>query len=165
MPIVNIDDIASFATNHGVMVHEKALSVSPEELAMAIQTAFSHVNDPPLVDACCGGFGPLAKYHSLDFARYLELLREMEIADAGVAAKRRHTRVRRSEFSGRRSELVLAMLNSGVPYVCAAPGCEVTDGLTVDHIKALSRGGTDDLANLRFLCLPHNSSKGDRDEA
>lgn len=165
MPIVNIDDLVSFATNYGVMVHEKALSVEPEELAAAVRIAYSHINDPALVAACCGGSGPLANYHNLDFAQYLELLREIEISEAGAAAKKRHTQIRRSEFNSRRSDLVLAMLNSGVPHICAVPGCEITDGLTVDHIKALSRGGTDDLTNLRFLCLPHNSSKGDRDEA
>lgn len=163
MPIVNIDDLVSFATNFGVMVHEKALSVEPEELAAAVRVAYSHLNDPPLAAACCGGSGPLAIYQNLDFAQYLELLREIEISKVGAAAKKRHTQIRRREFNGRRSELVLAMLNAGVPHICAVPECEITDGLTVDHIKALSRGGTDELTNLRFLCLPHNSSKGDRD--
>jgi HNH endonuclease len=165
MPIVNIDGVVSFATNYGVMVHEKALSVGPEELSAAVRLAYSHLNDPPLVAACCGGSGPLANYHNLDFAQYLELLRESEISEAGATAKKRHTQIRRSEFNARRSDLVLAMLNAGIPHICAEPGCEITDGLTVDHIKALSRGGTDELTNLRFLCLPHNSSKGDRDEA
>ncbi|PPU10770.1 hypothetical protein XarjCFBP1022_15035 [Xanthomonas arboricola] len=165
MPIINIDDLVSFATNYGVMVHEKALSVEPEELAAAARIAFSHLNDPALVAACCGGSGPLANYHKLDFAQYLELLREIEISETGAAAKKRHTQIRRSEFNSRRSDLVLAMLNSGVPHICAVPGCDITSGLTIDHIKALSHGGTDDLTNLRFLCSPHNSSKGDRDEA
>lgn len=164
MPFVNIDDLVSFATNHGVMVHEKALSVEPEELAAVVRIAYSHLNDPALVAACCGGRGPLANYRNLDFAEYLELLREIEISEAGVAEKKRHTQIRRSEFNNLRSDLVLAMLNSGVPHICAVPGCDITSGLTIDHIKALSRGGTDDLTNLRFLCFPHNSSKGDRDE-
>ncbi len=164
MPIVNIDGLVSFATNYGVMVHEQALLVTPEELSKAVRTAYTHINNPPLVAACCSGSGPLAAYSNLDFPRYLELLREIEITEAGVSAKKHHTAVRRSQFNGRRSDLVLAMLNAGVSYVCAAPGCSITDALTVDHITALSRGGTDDLRNLRFLCLPHNSSKGDRDE-
>ncbi len=165
MPIVNINGLVSFATNYGVLVHEEALSVSPEELADAVRLAYAHLNDPPLAAACCGGAGPLANYRNLDFGQYLDLLREIEIAEAGITAKKFHAKVRRSEFNGRRSGLVLAMLNSGVPHVCAIPGCNVSDGLTVDHIKALSRGGTDDLANLRFMCLPHNSAKGDRDQA
>ena len=164
MPIVTIDGLVSFATNYGVMVHEKALSVEPEELAAAVRIAYSHLNDPALVAACCGGGGLLANYSNLDFANYLELLREIEISDAGGAAKKQHTKIRRSEFNSRRSDLVLAMLNAGIPHICAISECEITDGLTVDHIRALSRGGTDDLSNLRFLCLPHNSSKGDRDE-
>ncbi len=36
------------------------------------------------------------------------------------------------------------------------------EDLTIDHIAPLSKGGTDDLDNLRFLCRSHNSKKGDR---
>lgn len=40
--------------------------------------------------------------------------------------------------------------------------CPATSGLTIDHIKPVSRGGTDDLTNLQTLCQPCNSSKGAR---
>lgn len=165
MPIIHIDSLVSFSTNHGVMVHERALSVTPEELSAAVHTAYAHINDPPLVDACCGSNGPLAAYRELAYSRYLELLRAIEISEAGAEAKQHHTKVRRSAFNSQRSHLVLAMLNANVPYVCVVPGCNTTDSLTVDHIRPLSLGGTDELENLRFLCRPHNSAKGDRDEA
>lgn len=164
MPIVIIDGLVSFAANRGVQVHEKALTASPEELARAVRAAFSHMDDPPLVDACCGGRGPLANYASLEYREYLALLRQIEIAEAGTLAKKEHTRRRRAEFDSRRSHLVLAMLDRGVPYVCAIADCGVSRELTVDHIKALSRGGTDEPENLRFLCRAHNSSKGDSEQ-
>lgn len=165
MPMIHIDGIVSFATNYGVVVHEEALEVAPETLANAVHLAYSHINDPPLVDACCGAMGPLASYINLKFEEYLELLREIEIEEAGKAAKKTHTKNRRMSFNARRSQLVLAMLDAGKPYVCDFPDCGAAENLTVDHIKPLSRGGTDDLENLRFLCRRHNSAKGDRDEA
>lgn len=165
MPIVKIGDLVEFSTNYGVMVTEKALALTPEKLVETLRLAFAHINDPPLVDACCGSTGPLAHYITLEFERYLELLREIEIAEAGTAEKKRLSRRRRSEFNGKHASIVLAMLDAGVPYVCAIPSCGTTDQLTVDHIRPLSRGGTDDLANLRFLCRSHNSAKGDRHEA
>jgi 5-methylcytosine-specific restriction endonuclease McrA len=164
MPLININGLVSFATNYGVLVHEKARSATPQELFDAVQTAYAHINDPPLVDACCGGRGPLAEYLELSFEDYLSALREIEVSLAGAAAKKEHTKVRRSEFNRERSSLVLAMLDAGVPYACAMPGCGAIVKLTVDHIRALSRGGTDEIENLRFLCLPHNSAKGDRNE-
>lgn len=168
-PIIEVDGLVS-VSNCGVDVNEKALLATPEELWTAVQTAYSVLNNPPpqLLDAWCGGCGSLSGYDHLDFSEYLDLLREIEITEAAVAAqrvaKKHHTKVRRSEFNRQRSALVLAMLDAGIPYVCSLTDCNVTEALTVDHIKPLSRGGTDDLKNLRFLCLPHNSSKGDRNE-
>lgn len=40
--------------------------------------------------------------------------------------------------------------------------CGSRHDLTVDHIVALSRGGTNDLNNLQILCRTDNSSKGAR---
>ncbi len=69
---------------------------------------------------------------------------------------------RRAAFNAVRSELVLEMLDAGMDYVCAADGCNECEDLTVDHIHPLSRGGTDGLSNLQFMCRHHNSAKGDR---
>lgn len=38
--------------------------------------------------------------------------------------------------------------------------CGTTEDLTIDHILALSKGGTNDLDNIQILCVSHNSSKG-----
>lgn len=163
MPTVNVNEYLSFSPRNGVSINEKSLSYCPDDVFQALRIAFSHMDDKPLIDACCGGTGPLAGYSEIDYPDYLEILRETRVKAAGDAAKAAHTRARRAEFNSRRSHLVLAMLNHGIQYVCAEPGCGATEGLTVDHIKALSRGGTDDLDNLRFLCLRHNSAKRDRD--
>ena len=161
MPLIHIGKLLSFAPNVGVLVHEEALDVSAEELFQAIHTAYSHMNNQHLFEACHGGMGPLAKYRNLQYEDYLRLLDEIKAAEAGAMAKKRHTRIRRAEFNSKRSHLVLAMLDAGIPHVCAIPGCEVLDRLTIDHIKALSRGGTDELSNLRFLCQQHTGLKRD----
>ena len=81
---------------------------------------------------------------------------------AARAAKKIHTKRRRAQFDRVRDDLVLKLLAAGRAYVCAKDGCPVNHNLHVDHITALSKGGTDDLVNLQFLCGPHNSEKGDR---
>lgn len=39
--------------------------------------------------------------------------------------------------------------------------CGATKKLTVDHIRPLSRGGTNDVHNLQCLCVTCNKAKGD----
>lgn len=43
-------------------------------------------------------------------------------------------------------------------FKCAK--CASIDHLTIDHIKPLARGGTNDIGNLQTLCRPCNSAKG-----
>ncbi|MCZ6690093.1 MAG: HNH endonuclease signature motif containing protein [Planctomycetota bacterium] len=40
--------------------------------------------------------------------------------------------------------------------------CSVTFDLTLDHVDARSRGGSDRPVNLRILCRSHNSQKEDK---
>jgi 5-methylcytosine-specific restriction endonuclease McrA len=42
---------------------------------------------------------------------------------------------------------------------CRYPGCEVAEGLEVDHIVALELGGRDRDDNLQALCVPHHKAK------
>jgi 5-methylcytosine-specific restriction enzyme A len=42
---------------------------------------------------------------------------------------------------------------------CRYPGCEVAEGLEVDHIVALELGGRDRDDNLQALCGPHHRQK------
>lgn len=165
MVFVTIENLVTFAPNIGVLVEREAVNEPPEKLAEAVRIAFSHMEDQPLVDACCGGCGPLADMGQISYETYLDLLRKCEIQQAAERAKKDHTRQRRAEFNSRRSDLVLKMIEAGVPYICAVSDCGVHEELTVDHIVPLSRGGTDDLENLQFLCQSHNSAKGDRKDA
>lgn len=161
MPFVTIEGAISFATNHGVIVEKAALDLSPERLYEFIHIAYSHINDDILTDACCGGRGLLAAFHTINFQDYLQLKEDYRITSATRSAKQVHTSHRRKDFNSIRSDLVLALIDSGVKYVCAASECSITDDLTIDHVIPLSRGGSDDLENLQFLCRPHNSTKGD----
>ena len=162
MTFVKIGNILNFSSNNGVILEEGALDVSATDLQDAVRTAFSHLQDEILLDACCGSCGPLAFRGELTYEEYLDAIRLYELEKAALGAKRRHTKSRRAFFDSIRDQLILRMIDAGVPYVCAFEGCGVHESLTVDHVLPLSRGGTDDLANLQFLCVSHNSGKGDR---
>lgn len=71
------------------------------------------------------------------------------------------TRARRIEFRGNYGALMLALLDRD-GYKCSVKGCMELENLTIDHITPMSKGGTDDLSNLRLMCKSHNSQKGDR---
>ena len=68
------------------------------------------------------------------------------------------TKRRRSQFSSKYDALVLALIERGDSYCCQE--CGKSEDLTIDHIVPLSKGGTDDLDNLRWLCRKCNSRKG-----
>jgi 5-methylcytosine-specific restriction protein A len=47
-------------------------------------------------------------------------------------------------------------------YTCQV--CDrVTDELEVDHITPLARGGSDDMSNLRAICVPCHKTKTARE--
>lgn len=68
---------------------------------------------------------------------------------------------RRALFESRKEEFKQALIERDT-FICAWPGCFISKYLTIDHITPISKGGTDDLSNLRFLCRGHNSVKGNR---
>ena len=162
MPYVEIKDVLTFSSNNGVNLEWGALDLSPQELYETVKTAFGHLDDQPLKDACCGGTGPLSTLGKIQYEDYVQLLREASIQDAAEEVKKTHTKIRRTTFQRLRSDLLLAMIEAGVRYECAHPDCSIYQCLTIDHLVPLSRGGTDDLSNLQFLCQSHNSAKGDR---
>jgi 5-methylcytosine-specific restriction endonuclease McrA len=172
-PIIHIESLVSFNPGIGVLVHQQALSVSTQRLFDLVKLAHSHMDDEALCDAWHGGVGPVAEYLELTYDQYLDILEREYLGDweqerideAAKNAKRDHTSIRRRQFQAHRSRLALAMIDARIPYVCAILGCNSIANLTIDHILALSRGGTDELQNLRFLCRSHNSAKSDKDEA
>ena len=92
---------------------------------------------------------------------FLAAYEDAQIRAASVEKKQQLSAVRRKQFSFTRPELELALIERD-GYVCSHADCNVTSNLTIDHIVALSKGGTDDLTNLRFLCRSHNSAKGNQ---
>ena len=66
---------------------------------------------------------------------------------------------RRSSFAKKRNQLMLAVIDRD-GYKCQH--CGIDKSLTVDHILALSIGGSDDIENLQLLCRPCNSRKNDK---
>lgn len=57
-------------------------------------------------------------------------------------------------------ERVRALVLASGGRRCAS--CGATSRLSIDHITPVVRGGTNDPSNLQVLCVPCNSSKGDR---
>ena len=77
-----------------------------------------------------------------------------------LQTKRDATKIRRKEFNQKRSQLLLSMFAAGKQYKCSYQGCDSKENLHIDHILPLSKGGTDEIKNLQFLCGKHNSIKG-----
>jgi hypothetical protein len=48
-------------------------------------------------------------------------------------------------------------------FTCLYPGCNVKPATSVDHVKPLSKGGTNTYDNLQLLCVNHNKAKGDEE--
>ena len=91
----------------------------------------------------------------------LEYVSAKEGAAHAKEVKRELVRRRRSHFNARRAQLMLALIYRD-GYRCQQLGCSAMDDLTIDHIIRLSKGGSDDLDNLRIMCRTHNSEKGDQ---
>lgn len=155
-----------FAGSGDVWLEPAAVELTPIELADAVETAFRHSRDWPLVESHCSGEGPFSAFETISLEAYLHRLAEWEAAnrraEASARAKQRAIRRRRSDFESQRDQILLAMIAAGREYVCAHPGCEVCESLTIDHSEPLSKGGSDEIHNLRFLCNRHNAAKGDR---
>lgn len=151
---IEINEAVEIAGNWGVHINENAVAMDPLELHAAIKLGFEHACDEHLQDACCGGHNLLNERKGtgrggrFTLAEYLDVCKEIDyqnaLAEATRAAKRHHVKRRRAQYSAARSELALAMINAGVPYVCASPDCDIMQDLTIDHIVPVSRGSTDE---------------------
>ncbi|WP_428409622.1 HNH endonuclease [Hyphococcus sp.] len=165
-PFIKMREGVLFNGNGDVLVTKGALAFSSEIVGDAVKLALSHVNDYHLTQAACGGRGPFSVCGDLEFEEYLVLKSKFEeeerIEAASIQAKKKHTSIRRREFSKLRSDLYLAMIDFGIPHICFYERCNEVEDLTIDHIVPLSRGGTDDVLNLQFACKRHNSAKGDK---
>lgn len=156
--IITIEDTVGFAPNVGVLILEEVGGICPHRLHEMISLAKIHIQDEILVDCCCGGAGPLAKFEQIngsrmDFGFYLDFKFQIEADEIA--------RIRtRNEFNRMRPTLLDEMLKSGMTYICAEFGCVVCNRLTIDHITPIHRGGTNEISNLQFLCRSHNSKKG-----
>jgi len=169
---ISFDDIICLY-NFDIVVEKNALAVSLNELAEKIREAQKLRDERIYMDAV-HGIGYLAKliegrgggWLAIPYEEFRKLYEvavkeeEQQVADKNT--KTELTRIRRTEFGRQRAQLKLAMLDVGKRYVCAWPECDERTNLTIDHIIPISRGGSDEIENLQFLCRWHNSAKGDR---
>lgn len=87
-----------------------------------------------------------------------QVIIERTLAEIEAEEKKRLCALRRAEFARNYEPIKLALIERD-GYGCVE--CGAQDNMTVDHIIPLSKGGTDKLDNLRFLCRGCNSKKND----
>lgn len=142
-----------------------------EVFVTAAEVALPYSVVEKLVAAAVSGTSDLSWL--IDIAEYLPLVRErlssgnckvqtiQELAE--VHAQERKWRssesYRRHEYADRRADLFSQLVERD-GNKCRE--CGATSDVTVDHIQPLSRGGSNDLANLQLLCRQCNSRKGAR---
>lgn len=141
-----------------VWITSEAKALSDADLIHAVRIALMHNDDAVLVEAYQGRQGPLANRGMMSLDEYLRELEITRLKDVTKQARSDLIKIRRHQFQGSRAALALALIEAGCLYQCA--WCGGVDDLTIDHVIPLSRGGTDELANLRWLCRSCNSVKG-----
>lgn len=166
--IVHVDDMVMFTHSDIILLPAgvDAAFFNPERLVRAVQAAVPLQRDAVFCDHMKSGDAPLAQLGDIDINDFIAALkyekRRQRQEIGALRAKIAATHERRREFNLKRADLILKMIEAGIPYECAVERCDLSVALTVDHKVALSRGGTDDLDNLQFLCRNHNSQKSDK---
>ncbi len=135
--------------------------IDPDALILAIEKAIS-IRGHEFLGIGLSGSWSVGERGPITFERFNQILAAKDSERVSRTVKAQFTRIRRREFQASRAQLVLQMLDAGMPYRCVHPGCMADTDLTVDHKIPMSRGGGDEISNLQFMCLPHNSSKGDK---
>lgn len=142
---------------HEIGLCTKWINGSSDATVLSMVRGMAELSEHPyLIETHCGG---IQNFKSIE--EFIASFENAQVRSASVKKKQELSAVRRRQFNGRHDELVLALIERD-GYVCAHQSCNVTTDLTVDHIVALSKGGTDELGNLRLLCRSHNSGKGDK---
>jgi 5-methylcytosine-specific restriction endonuclease McrA len=104
------------------------------------------------------------KSNALNREKARESERRRRAADPDkVRARCANRRARRKGAEGHYTVADIAAIRLKQGGVCAKPGCGCRDNLTVDHILALTKGGSNWPSNLQLLCSSCNSVKGTRD--
>ena len=87
------------------------------------------------------------------------VIAEDDVRDIWQCVELTFSKRRRKSFSFQ-DYLMIAVRSEQKCNICGKSPPDVT--LEIDHILPVSKGGTDNALNLRFLCLHHNRSRGNR---
>lgn len=140
-----------------ILLRASWVNAQQDHVVMAAVRRMTALSSHPfLLETHCGQG---RSFESLD--HFVKALHVEQVRSASIERKQKLTEVRRRQFAAERAALELLLIQRD-GYVCASPGCRATSDLTIDHVVAVSKGGSDDLPNLRLLCRSHNSVKGDK---
>ena len=146
-----------FICSGEIILSSNWISANTDEAVLAAVRRMTEFSNHPYLHQTSPGI--FDSYASIE--EFLSSYQQSLVKGASNTRKRDLIPVRRREFANLRAELELVLIERD-GYVCAHEGCNVIANLTIDHVVPLSKGGTDELPNLRFLCKSHNSAKGDR---
>jgi hypothetical protein len=143
------------------MAHDFEFSVEELRFAVALMIASGH--------ARVEHDSAAARFHGIAGPWLFLLTPERLAFDAAEAEKKRKkAEERAAKIAMRGGRVSRAAIPDEVrTFVFNRDGhacvrCGVTDDLTLDHVHPWSLGGPDTADNLRVLCRPCNSRKGDR---
>jgi len=135
------DGIWFYHSEHKFITRSKTLQDIERELEIVLRSRFSRDCDKEAM------------------SNHVEWAREYERKRIEKEAKKKHCKKRRTQFAKVRDDVMLALIERD-GYMCNKCGSQ--NGLSVDHIAPLSRGGSDVLDNLQILCKSCNSRKRDK---